>query len=429
MFWKNWKKPIDNQIFRLIQQFCLRESCRIISLALLLPFGSAFCEGPVRKTKITPLDERMLQFIRNRDFPGAVLLVLKDGKPVISKSWGETWYNSGQRPGPGTTLYDLASVTKAVAIGITLMHMVEQGRVSENDTLGKYVKAARGYPLGKLSIERLLAHKTGLPPYYFSNYWLLSTNKWNESSFPAIAGPENQDPFRGKYLPSGYRQGMLRDLCRLPFTGRMKTIYSDLNYILLGCLVEEVSGKRLDEYLNDWLFRPMGLKNITFNPLVNGFTKKQIAPTLDDPLYHGWVNDAEAAKLAGICGAAGLFSNAGDLAEIGLMLQSEGLYKGKRFLKPATIRKFAWQIQPGHARAMGWQKPARSRNIKSIAPSKASQNSFGHTGYTGTLFWVDPTKDLVIVFLTNVTYPKDGISTFKKYAGYKTVLKLVYDRI
>jgi CubicO group peptidase (beta-lactamase class C family) len=78
---------------------------------------------------------------------------------------------------------------------------------------------------------------------------------------------------------------------------------------------------------------------------------------------------------------------------------------------------------------MGWQKPARSRNIKSIAPSKASQNSFGHTGYTGTLFWVDPTKDLVIVFLTNVTYPKDGISTFKKYAGYKTVLKLVYDRI
>lgn len=397
--------------------------------SLLLLSENAFSGGPVRKPKITPLDTRMLRYIRNKDFPGAVLLVLKDGKPIINQAWGETRYKSGKRPHSENTVYDLASVTKAVAIGITIMHLVEEGKVSENDTLGKHVKAARGNPLGKLTIERLLAHKTGLPPYYFSNYWLLSTNKWNESAFALIPTPDNPDPFRGKFMPRGYRMGMLNDLCRLPFTGRMKTIYSDLNYILLGCLVEEVTGKRLDKYLKEWLFDPMGLKNIAFNPLVNGISKERIAPTLEDPLYHGWVNDAEAAKLGGICGAAGLFSNAADLAEIGLMLESGGLYKGKRYLQSSTIRKFAWQIQPGHARAMGWQKPARSRNIKSIAPPKASQNSFGHTGYTGTLFWVDPTKDLVIVFLTNVTYPKDGISTFKKYAGYKTVLKLVYDRI
>ncbi len=371
----------------------------------------------------------MLRFIQNKDFPGAVLLVLKNGKTVINKSWGETFYKSGKRPHFENTVYDLASVTKAVAIGITIMHLVEEGKVSEEDTLGKYVKATRGYPLGKLTIERLLSHKTGLPPYYFSNYWLLSTDKWNESTFSLIPTPTDPDPFRGKFMPKGYRQGMLNDLCRLPFNGKMKTIYSDLNYILLGCMVEEVTGKRLDVYLKDWLFDPMGLKTITYNPLLHGIAKNRIAPTLDNPLYHGWVNDDEAAKLAGICGAAGLFSNAKDLAEIGKMLQAGGKYKEQQFLKASTIKKFAWQIQPGHARAMGWQKPARNRKIKSIAPPKASLSAFGHTGYTGTLFWVDPAKDLVIVFLTNVTYPKDGISTFKKYAGYKTVLKLVYDQI
>jgi CubicO group peptidase (beta-lactamase class C family) len=398
-----------------------------LAVALVSIFFSANGSAPIRKGKPNSIDIRMLRFIHNKDFPGAVLLVLKNGKTVFNKSWGETAYGSRTKPNAEETVYDLASVTKAVAIATTIMHLVEKGKIDENDTLGKYVKAARGYPLGKLTIERLLSHRTGLPPYYFSNYWLLSTNKWNESAFSPIPTSAFPDPFRGKFMPTGYRKGMLNDLCRLPFTGRLKTIYSDLNYILLGCLIEEVTGKRLDDYLQEWLFDPMNLKTIHFNPLLNGIEKSRIAPTLQSPHYHGWVNDDEAAKLAGICGAAGLFSNAQDLSKIGWMLQAGGWYKDRQFLKLKTIKKFAWQIQPGHARAMGWQKPARNRKIKTIAPPQASLSAFGHTGYTGTLFWVDPQKGLVIVFLTNVTYPQDRISTFKKYAGYKTVLKLVYD--
>ena len=384
---------------------------------------------PRKISLASALDARMLRYIQNKDLPGAVLYVRKGNKNFITKSWGETFYGSKKKPDINKSMYDLASVTKAIAVSTTMMHLAEIGKVDINDTLGKYVKATRGYPLGRLTIERLLSHKTGLPPYYFSNYWLLSTNLWNENTFSPIATTAFPDPYRGKFLPKGYRQIMLNDLCQLPFTGRQKTIYSDLNYILLGCLIEEITRKRLDIYLKEWLLDPMQLKSTTYNPLVNGIDKNRIVPTKEDPIYHGWVNDDEAAKLAGICGASGLFSTASDLSNIGEMLSDGGTWKGKRFLKLATIKKFAWFVEPGHVRALGWQKPASSKRIKTIAPPKASLSSFGHTGYTGTLFWVDPKKDLVIVFLTNVTYPKDVGSTFKSKAGYKTILRLVYDLI
>ena len=402
----------------------------LICLAFCLFSGlRSLAEKPKKVASASALDARILRYIKNRDFPGAVLYVRKGNKNFIYKSWGETFYGSKKRPDINKSMYDLASVTKAIAVSTTIMHLAETGKVNIYDTLGKYVKATRGFPLGKLPIERLLSHKTGLPPYYFSNYWLICTNLWNEKTFSPIATPTFPDPYRGKFLPKGYRQIMLNDLCQLPFTGRPKTIYSDLNYILLGCLIEEVTKKRLDVYLKSWLLDPMNLKSTSFNPLVNGFSMDGIVPTKEDPIYHGWVNDDEAAKLAGICGASGLFSTASDLSNIGEMLSDGGIYKGKRFLKLATIKKFAWFVEPGHVRALGWQKPSSSKRIKTIAPPKASITSFGHTGYTGTLFWVDPKKDLVIVFLTNVTYPKDKGSTFKSMAGYKTILRLVYDLI
>jgi len=250
---------------------------------------------------------------------------------------------------------------------------------------------------------------------------------WNESTFSHYATPQNPDPYRGLYLPKGYREIMLKDICQLPFTGKNKTVYSDVNYILLGCLIEEVTGKRLDQFVKEWLFDPLKLTSISYNPLLNGIGMDRIIPTDENPRYKGWVYDDEAAKLAGICGAAGLFSNANNLMTIGELLKNGGVSGGRQLLKKSTIKKFAWMVEPGHVRAMGWQKPLAGNGKKTIAPPKASKFSFGHTGYTGTMLWVDPTKDLSIVFLTNVTYPRDGISSFKKKAGYKTVLKLVYN--
>lgn len=405
----------------------------LAAVVFILPLGS-FGEKPpkikaLRKAGIElALNARMRRWILNRDFPGAYLHVRKGSQVLVSRAWGETYYGSGKKPGPDY-VYDLASVTKGVVISVCLMILVDEGRVNLDDTLGKHVVPARGFPTGRLSIRRLLAHKTGLPPYYFSNYWLVSKDLWNENTFSPFPTPAFPDPYRGVYLPRGYRDVMLRDLSQVPFRTSNRTVYSDLNYILLGLLVEKLSGKRLDVYFQERISGPLGLKRTGFNPLLQGITPDDIIPTAIEKGFRGWVNDPEAAKLAGICGAAGLFSSGSELSRIADMLRQGGVWNGKRFIKKETLRKFAWMVEPGMARALGWQKPAGGRRVKSIAPRQASPQAFGHTGYTGCMVWVDPSRDLSVVFLTNVTYPRDGISRFKKNAGHRTLLGLIYSML
>jgi CubicO group peptidase (beta-lactamase class C family) len=199
-----------------------------------------------------------------------------------------------------------------------------------------------------------------------------------------------------------------------------------LNYILLGAMLEQISGMRQDAFLEKWLTKKMGLQKTCYNPLMRGIPRSSIIPSLANPASHGWVHDAEAGKLAGICGAAGLFSTATELASIGELFRQGGFYKGVRYLKTETIRRFAWQRQAGYARGMGWQKPAGGLAKKSIAPSAASATAFGHTGHTGSLLWIDPKKELVVVFLTNLTYPEDRPSSFTRKAGYRQILSNCY---
>ena len=372
------------------------------------------------------LEGRIRYGIRAGEFPGAVMLVMHKGKVLLKKGWGETATGSGIRPDPDSSVYDLASVSKAIGTAAILMHFYEKGRFRIEDSLGLHLPAARGFPLGRLRIGDLLAHRTGLPPYYISNYWLLSKNRWKESSFSPFPTAQFPDPYRGLYMPKGYREQMLRDLAQLPFRGRPKTVYSDLNYILLGALAEQLAGMRQDQFLEQWLFREMGLRRTCYNPLLKGIAAREIIPSMAGPYGHGWVHDAEAGKLAGVCGAAGLFSTAAELGKIGEMLCRGGKFRGKQIFRPETIRKFAWQRQHGHARSMGWQKPAGGNAKRSIAPAAASAQSFGHSGHTGALLWVDPVKDLVVVFLANITYPDDAPSAFVRKAGYRQILSLAY---
>jgi len=343
------------------------------------------------------LEDRIRKGIRKKEFPGAVMMVLHNGKVVVKKGWGETAYGSGIRPSPTASVYDLASVTKAIATAASLMHLYDQGKFVLDDSLGRFVLASRGFPIGSLKISDLLAHRTGLPPHFISNYWLFSKNRWNTSYFSIVQNNKFPDPFRGMFLPNGYREQMLRDLAQLPFRGKPKTIYSDLNYALLGSLVEAISGKRQDVFLREWLISPMRLRKTSFNPLLHGIDEKNIVPSTAALGGRGWVHDPEAGKLGGVCGAAGLFSTAEELLRIGEMLRQGGYYQGKSILKSETIRRFAWYRLPGYARAMGWQKPAMAKAQKTIAPPAASPTSFGHTGHTGSLLWVDPEKKLVVV--------------------------------
>ena len=393
---------------------------RLLPGQVLKPAGD---QGPGK------LEERIRKGILKKEFPGAVMVVMHEGKVILKKGWGETAYGSGRKPSPSASVYDLASLTKAIGTAGSLMHLFDEGKFLLEDSLGRFLPASRGYPIGSLRICDLLAHRTGLPPHFISNYWLFSKNRWSPSHFSSVQNNRFPDPFRGMFLPKGYREQMLRDLAQLPFHGKPKTIYSDLNYALLGYLVETLSGQRQDAYVHQWLVTPMRLRKTCFNPLLNGHSEKEIIPTMALPGSTGWVHDPEAAKLGGVCGAAGLFSTADELARIGEMLRRGGYFQGKQILKSETIRRFAWYRLPGYARAMGWQKPAMEKAQKTIAPKAASPTSFGHTGHTGSLLWVDPEKKLVVVFLTNLTYPDDAPSVFTRNGGYKQILSLAYGLI
>jgi CubicO group peptidase (beta-lactamase class C family) len=379
-----------------------------------------------KQTALAALESRIQQGITHKEYPGAVMVVIHHGKPILRKGWGETAYGSGKKPSPEYSLYDLASLTKAIGTSTSLMRLYDEGRFHLEDSLGTHLPDAKGQPLGNIRIQDLLAHRTGLPPYYISNYWLYAKNRWDNSFFSKVQSESFPDPFRGMFLPKSYRIQMFRDLAHLPFRGKPRTVYSDLNYALLGSMVEAISGMRLDLYLEKWLFSRMKLRKTCFNPLLHSFTRVDVIPTMADSLFHGWVHDPEAGKLGGVCGAAGLFSTANEVAIIGEMLLSGGSFHGEQLIKSETIKEFAWQIKPGYLRAMGWQKPPFTKGARSIAPPQASSNAFGHTGHTGSLLWVDPEKNLVVVFLANLTYPKDAPSSFTMQAGYRQILNLIY---
>ena len=375
------------------------------------------------------IDKKIQACIKNREFPGAVMVVMHHGEVVLKKGWGETTYGSGRIPSPETSVYDVASVSKAISTATCLMHLYEQGKFQLEDKLGKHLPAARGYPLGEIKIADYLAHCTGLPPLYNSNYWLYAANRWKESAFSPVQNEKFPEPFRGRFLPRGFRESMFSDLAQLPLRGSARTVYSDLNYALLGFLVETLSGKRQDRYIEDWLYKKLELRRTCYNPLLHSINQEDIIPTLTAPGWHGWVHDPEAGKLGGVCGAAGVFSTGEELAKIGEFFRLGGNYRGEQILQQETIRKFARERMPGYSRGLGWMKPPLNKGQKTMIPPMASPASFGHQGFTGSILWVDPEKELVVVFMSNLTYPDDAPSAFKKRGGFKQILALAYGLI
>ncbi len=190
-----------------------------------------------------------------------------------------------------------------------------------------------------------------------------------------------------------------------PLNTKSGYLYSDLGFMLLSDMVMKVTGQSLDQYVYDNFYGPMGLTSTGFNP-----TSKTIAPTEVDSLrglITGTVHDPNAYAMGGVSGHAGLFSTAREVAQLMQMLLDGGTYDGRRYLKPETITTFTRRHyeQQGNRRALGFDKPLINGGSNGPTCAEASQSSYGHTGFTGTMLWVDPQHDLVYVFLSNRVHP------------------------
>ena len=211
------------------------------------------------------------------------------------------------------------------------------------------------------------------------------------------------------YMRNSWEDTIYKRILESPVGPRNKYIYSDNDFIFLGKIVEAISGMPLNEYVYQEFYRKLGLTTTGFLPLQR-FPEERIPPTENEKIFRrqllrGTVHDPGSAMFGGIAGHAGLFSDAYDLAVLMQMLLDNGMYGGKRYFLPATVKLFTSAQSENSRRGLGWDKPALDSKSGSPASKFASAQSFGHTGFTGTCIWADPTKDLIYIFLSNRVYP------------------------
>ena len=334
------------------------------------------------------LDSIVLAELRAGGAPGGVLAVGRHGRLVHLKGYGATdWAPDAPRT-DATTLYDLASLTKVVATTTAAMLLEEEGRLDLDLPVRRYVPEFDAPDKAAITVRMLLTHAGGLEAY------------------AALYRPAlGQARGRAAYLA----RINARPLRSTPGT---QTVYSDWDMVLLQAVIERVTGRTLDAFVAERVFRPLGMTDTRFTPDTADRTlRRRIAPTAVDSLrgglLRGTVHDGNAWAIGGVSGHAGLFSTARDLATFAQLLLDGGSHAGVRLLRPQTITRWT-TVQGGRSsRALGWDTPAPA----SSAGRYFSPRSFGHTGFTGTSLWVDPERGLFVVLLLNRVHSRGESAT------------------
>lgn len=329
-------------------------------------------------TALIHAEEEVWNDLQRGAFPGAALAIGRGPRVVLEEGFG----TMGRLPGeygvvdPDQTVYDLASLTKVVGTTTAVMLLVEDGKMRLDEPVASYLPEFSGGGRERVTIRHLLTHTSGLP--------------------------------EGIDVPNGLSpEQALRYVLATPLrsTPGMRVEYSDLSAVVLYAAAERAAGEPLYRLLDRRVFGPLKMRSTTYWP---GEGCGRCAPTSKEmgPAFRGHVHDPISRRMGGISGNAGLFSSVHDLARFAAMLANGGELDGVRVLQPGTIRTFT-QRQPGTGtRALGWDTPGRPGT--SMFGNRASDRSFGHTGYTGTSIWIDPDLGTWVVLLTNRTYDTEG---------------------
>ena len=335
---------------------------------------------PANKNEFESVDSIINSAIDDSAFPGAVLLIQKDGKIIHQKAFGHFTYDSSSGRISVNTMYDLASLTKVIATTSAAMICYDRNLFRLDDKVAEYLPEFGVKGKGNVTIRNLLVHDSGLRPDIAYRTFDTAGNKEKE-----------------------VMNEIYNDTLIYPTGTKMK--YSDLNFILMGKIIEKVTGTPLDKFCEENIFRPLGMTSTMFNPPDS--LVYRIAPTEYDNYWRhrqirGTVHDETSQLLGGVAGHAGLFSTAGDLAKLLQMLLNKGRYNGKRYIRASTVEMFVKKQSDLSSRALGWDTKSSGY---SSAGNLFSNISYGHTGFTGTSAWTDPTRNLFVVLLTNRVYP------------------------
>lgn len=419
-----------------------------IVLGLFLATSILALAENAKKTMINPKKlkavDKYIEEEIEKGFPGAQLVVVKDGKMVLNKAYGyrKKWdgLKSLENPPKNSTdvLYDLASNSKMYATNFALQKLVYEKKIDVKDLVSKYIKDFKDTPedkiqgKDKMTLEDLLTHRAGFKPdpeyHNLKNAGVLYSQEKDETIKKILITPLEYEP-------------------------GSKNVYSDVDYMLLGLVVEQLTGQPLDQYVENEIYRPLGLKNIMFRPLQKGIPKDRIAPTelqgntrdgviefpnIRTKTIEGDVHDEKAYySMGGVSGHAGLFGTASDVAVLTQVMLNNGEYKNHKFFDEKIVKEFTSPSSTNLTYGLGWRVHGNS-NLDWMFSSLAPKEAYGHTGWTGTLTVIDPVNDMSIVLLTNRKHSPvlDNKKNPNKFEGdtfgistYGPVVQRVYEAL
>ncbi|MBS1613300.1 MAG: serine hydrolase [Bacteroidetes bacterium] len=363
----------------------------------------------IASAKLKALDDIIKSGIDAKAFPGCQLLVAKDGKVIWNKAYGNKQYEFADAVKPND-IYDLASISKVAATTLAVMKLYEQKKIGLDKAVDDYIKLPKHSTIKDLKLRDILTHQAGLKAFFMfyketvgdSAKRSIYYRKAAEKGFTTLVADS-------LFIRNDYPDTMWHIIATSDVDETPKYVYSDNDFYILQKIVEKVSGKKLDEYVRDNFYRPMGLAHIGYNPLQR-FTASRIPPTEYDTLFRkqvvrGYVHDPGAAMYGGVAGHAGVFSTAFDLAALFQMLLNDGVYNGKEILDSATVKLFTTRQSKLSRRGLGFDKPEPDVKKSSPCYDGVPLSVFGHTGFTGTCVWSDPENNLTYIFLSNRVYP------------------------
>jgi beta-glucosidase-like glycosyl hydrolase/CubicO group peptidase (beta-lactamase class C family) len=361
-------------------------------------------ETGANSDRLHVIDGIVKEALEAKAFPGCQVLVAQDGLVIYDKSFGYYNYDKKQRVDEHS-VYDMASVSKAAGTLLAVMKSYDEKNFTLTNKISDYIPELKDSDKKDIIIKDLLYHQSGVIPTI-----AFYTNK----NLPNLVSDTAKPCFRtevasGFYLHDSFRDTVINEIKTSKLGAKGKYLYSCINFIMLQKMVEAQTKEPLDKLLRANFYRRLGAVTTTYNPLKTMDTLR-IVPTEDDrlvrrQLLRGYVHDEAAAFQGGVSGNAGLFSNANDLAKVLQLFLNQGEYGGERYLSSETSQLFTQSKSPVSRRGLGFDKPAVGTPKLSPCGALAPASVYGHTGYTGTCFWVDPDNRLIYIFLCNRVTP------------------------
>lgn len=377
--------------------------------------------------------------IEAKAYPGCQVLVAVQGKVIMNEAFGHATYEKTHVVGT-EDVYDLASLTKVAATTLSLMRLVDEGRIDIDADLGTYLQELNGEheTHARMKLRDVLTHQAGLQAWSAFYLRLMKDGRVKEG----VLSPKEDDEHtvrvaEGVYMRQAYRDSIIPWVLATRLGKKGEYVYSDMGYYLIQQIIERITGKPLDHYVMETFYRPMGMATMGYLPYWR-IPMDRIMPTEYDVEFrrtqlHGDVHDPGAAMMGGVGGHAGLFSNAVDMGMLMQLLLNKGVYGGRRYLSEAVVTEFT-KCQfcapngKGNRRGLGFDKPIREGEGGPTCQC-VSYASYGHTGFTGTMAWVDPEQQVVYVFLSNRVHPSAGNKKLLSMNIRTRIQEVVHDAV